>query len=432
MRSVVLLTVDSLRYDHATSDLMPTLASLADAGVSFERAYAPGPRTPSSVPVCWTGEHMPAHLHGVYDGWPEKRERWHERRARVRKHLARHGTVAERFAAMGYDTACVTANPWTAADTGFAAGFDRFRDTHDLGRSGLIADLASRAGVEADWLLRWPDWYGEVEAALDALSEPYFLWLFVMDPHQPYLAPRRHRAENTAPEMYYANLRYNRSYGYTDDLPRHLDERLRRAYRDAVRSTDALLNRLLGDIGVAPGTNDPPGGTDPATGGADSGPAVAVHADHGEAFDEHGAYGHRLQLYEENVRVPLVVGNLGRAANVTAPTPLRRLPAMLRDAARDAVDPQQYTATAVPSTTEEGERTAVRTPRWTFVRGGDDWSYAVGGGAELYDRSVDPGERERVGAPDVQAVLARYLDGFEEGLAEAGRVATAVRALDGV
>jgi len=431
--NLVLVTIDSLRADHCgfhdpppdaawSGSLTPTLDAMAAEGVVYGNAVAPGPRTPSSMPVVWTGE-FPHHGDlGVYDSWPEKSERWLARRGRIRRHLSRNRPLPVRLAQRGYDTGAVTANPWTDRDTGFDRGFDAFRSVADRPTGGPVGTAVDRLpGVEDDgWLLSWPDFYEDVLAVRGELSEPYLLWVFLLDPHQPYLAPRRYREENTAPEMVYANLRYNRWHGYTDDLPAHLHRRLTAAYRDTVRSTDAFVARLRDDLR----------GDDPVT---------VVHADHGEAFADHGVYGHRLQLYEENVHVPLVVhGPDTGEERVPGPTSLRRLPAMLTDLADGRFDdPAAYASAYARCATEERERTGVRTRRWKFLRGGEEWPYVrAGEGEALYDLGSDPGERTNLAGPGEHAeagrLFDRLLDAHEGDLAERARVAAASHDLDGV
>ena len=56
-------------------------------------------------------------------------------------------------------------------------------------------------------------------------------------------------------------------------------------------------------------------------------PLVVLTADHGEEFGEHGGIGHASSLYEEVVRVPLVMagGNLPKGLRVSAVSTLRSL-----------------------------------------------------------------------------------------------------------
>jgi arylsulfatase A-like enzyme len=72
------------------------------------------------------------------------------------------------------------------------------------------------------------------------------------------------------------------------------------AYKNALREADAALAALLGGLtsrGLAGNTT------------------IAIVGDHGEAFGQHpGNYGHTLFVYDENVRVPLIVTVPGRTA----------------------------------------------------------------------------------------------------------------------
>lgn len=431
VRNVVLVTIDSLRADHCgvheppqdaawSGSLTPTIDDLGADGLVFERAVAPGPRTPSSMPVAFTGE--PLSIQGVYASGEEKRHRWRARCDRVRRHMRRHRTVAERFGAAGYETAAVTANPWTTTDTGFDEGFDEF---HEVGRradgetTGLLVGLLDRV-TDVDrngWLLTWPDYYDQVLAAREALSEPYFLWVFLLDPHQPYLAPRRFREEGSLAGSYYSNLRYNRFHGYVDELPGHLHRGLQRAYRDAIRSADGFLERLLGDLEDR--RDDP---------------VTCVHADHGEAFAEHGFYGHRPHLYEENVRVPLVLSGTEAGGRPSDPVSLAAIPDLLVEAATGSVTPGAHVRPYVHASTEERERVAVRTRRYKYLSGGSQWPYVLASsGRELYDLATDPGERSDLVTERADAVplFKRLLDRRRSDLGERRRIADAAEVVDG-
>jgi len=285
--------------------------------------------------------------------------------------MTRYRTVAERLSDAGCQTGAVTANPWTVSDTGFDQGFDVFRTVgngEESSHNRLSAAL-DRVGIGGDgWLLRWLDYYDTILEVKRRLSEPYFLWIFLLDPHQPYLAPRAYRTENTALGMYYGNLRFNRSFGYRESLPTHFKERLWRAYRDTVRSIDGFVEALYQDV-------------------CSDAPVFVVHADHGEAFQEHGAFGHRPQLYEENIHVPWLVHGVGQSQRVSSPVSLRRLPSVLSLLAREEGEtiPKCPTTEFVLARTEEDERRTVRDSGWTLITGGAEWEYVpVKDSDELY------------------------------------------------
>lgn len=422
-QNIVLVTIDSLRTDHcgfmgSEAGLTPTLDDLAEEGVVFEHALAPGPRTPSSMPVLFTGEFIEDRNLGVYDDYEEKSANWMERQARIRRHVERFRTIPERLQEHGYDTAGVTANPWTTANTGFDAGFDVFHaavEDDDVSADSLPVAGTVAQVLDADldeWLLTWPDFYDLVLDARERLSEPYFLWVFLLDPHQPYLTPRQYREENSALGMYYGNLRYNRSYSYTDDLPSRVETRLARAYRDTVRSVDAFIDRLRSDL-------------------VEDDPATVVHADHGEAFGDHGAYGHRLQLYRENLHVPLVVHNAGVATSVEESVALRDLPQLIEELARESeLSPRSLVRPFVRSLTEERERVAVRNEEWAYIRADENYRAYVHDyqPAELYHLGSDPPERHNLAdtADEQEALLNSVLSAQQSHDAERSRIGTAV------
>lgn len=403
--NIVLITIDSLRADHcghlgSEFDLTPMLDSLASDGISFENAIAPGPRTPSSMPTVFTGQFGPV---DAIDAWD-----YGHRQARISRHLARNETFAERLRKRGYTTVGITTNPWTADfhyETSFAKGFDRFVDIIVANESAEVNQSDSRFGAAVnrwlrtsdvadrlrinrmkDWFRQWPQYYEFVLDEVQTAEEPYFLWVFVLDTHKPYITPSEYRVENSLLEMYYSMLWEYVSGVDGSQYPDHVKRRLRRAYRDTIRSVDQFVHALSRDLS------------------ADD-PVFIVHADHGEAFGEHGTFGHGQELYRENLHVPLVVSNVGRTARVTDPTSLGSIPRMISTvASADATfDPRTYTSEFVPSTTEDGRKASLSGRRWKFITDGDD--------EEVYDLTADPDEHTNLAErrPDVRDALATLL-----------------------
>jgi arylsulfatase A-like enzyme len=133
--------------------------------------------------------------------------------------------------------------------------------------------------------------------------------------------------------------------------------------------------------------------------GLDQRTLYLVIGDHGEAFREHpGNVAHALFLYEENVRVPLLVAAPGQwrgqrrvpglASLIDlAPTTLALagLPVPPGYAGRSLLDGQ---GRLVPFFTEQGVRRAgLRDGRWKLILDQDS------GRAQLFDLGLDPAER---------------------------------------
>jgi arylsulfatase len=378
-RNIVLVTTDSLRADNcgflSGLDTTPVLDGMASDGINFRQAVAPGPRTPSSMPEILTGEPLPK-------SDTEEME-WTERTSRIGRHLRRHSTLAERLRERGYETAAFTANPWTTRTTNFHDGFDHFKEIKHEGTRSLVSSLSgtrlqplvwvSRWLNKDGWFSQWPTFYDEIVERVSKLESPYFVWIFLMDTHTPYVVPRADRTESSTFGMYYGITRSSRVFGegdgqsyFRDQLPGSVESHVRKAYRDATRSVD----RFVGELWDHVRSDDP---------------ILAFHSDHGEAFNEHGTYGHQRALYEENIHVPFVVYNAGIQDDVDDQVSLRDLSDIVLDVADDDVTPREWTTEKALSSTEGGWNVSVRTTRWKYVLSKGDEA--------LYDLGEDPEER---------------------------------------
>lgn len=128
-RNIVLVTVDSLRADHCEfmgyeKDTTPTLDAMAEEGVAFENAIAPGPKTPEAMPAIFTGCHPPLRTENTS-------EPTDERKARIRDHMRIRSTIPKRLQERGYTTIGFTPNPYTSRHYNFDKGFDHFEDFLD-------------------------------------------------------------------------------------------------------------------------------------------------------------------------------------------------------------------------------------------------------------------------------------------------------------
>lgn len=374
-RNVVLVTIDSLRADvcgYLGGDrATPTLDALAASGLSFTTAIAPGPNTYSAMPAVFSGRPscpFPA------SGGPL------EARSTLIARNMRGETIPEWFARQGYATGGFTTNPYTGRHSPFARGFDDYEDFMDGGEGPLMRWAADKPvlselkhlvtlvrGDRAS--MSWESYYEKIREWLAATSHPYFLWVFVLDPHTPYLPPPSDERPGR-PATYYHNWRLWASKKWGVDWSPDPDA-LWRLYEGAVAYTDEFLRQLQADL---PGD-----------------PVLAVHSDHGEAFGEHGHYGHGEQLYEENLHVPLVVSGEGISPRtVEKPISLMELPSLLAGAATGRAHPQPANRRAYAlGRTIQGNGIAIR---------GSDWKYIASLKAEsiasetLYDLATDPDE----------------------------------------
>lgn len=158
-------------------------------------------------------------------------------------------TLAKSLRDAGWQTAAITCCARFGLATNELGGFTLVDGTADSVRMSRAGQ--SNADVVIDTALEWL-------AARDS-QKPYFLWVHLYEPHFPYAAP-------SGPD-----------FGDSD-----IDR-----YDTEIAYADAQLARLLAKL-------------DPNT-------IVAVTADHGDEFGEHGIRFHARSLYNQVVRIPLIV-----------------------------------------------------------------------------------------------------------------------------
>ncbi|RMG47272.1 MAG: tetratricopeptide repeat protein [Acidobacteria bacterium] len=246
--TVLLVTIDTLRADrvgcYGRADAgTPMLDELAARGVRFAAAHTTAPLTLPAHSSIMTGRSVPAH--GVRNNGTFALP-------------PEIPTLAERFEAAGYATGAFISSPVLKRRHGLARGFQRYDDAiaeipANVGR--IVVHYAERSGRET--VSRAIAWL------LDQEGRPAFLWVHLWEPHSPYRPP---------PPF----------------AERFRDDR----YQGEVAAADAALKRLIDGI---------------ASLGRADGLLVVVSGDHGEALGDHGEQTHGLFLYEEVLRVPLIV-----------------------------------------------------------------------------------------------------------------------------
>ena len=423
-RSIVLVTLDALRADHCgyagyDRPTTPTIDRLADDGLAFETAVAPGTNTPSSMTGTFTGQYA------AQDVAFAPAEAW-------RRDLSRRTTLAQRLSRRGYATGAVHPQVHASRHFGFDSGFDHFEDflpargersvqnallRRMFAGSELFSTLRNVRNVLArdEALKPWEAYYEDVLGWATDQEGPFFLWTLLPDTHFPYLPPADYRRWSSRSDMYRANYDCYRHIGNTDvDLSDRARRRIVDTYDDTIRYSDAFVRRLREDL---------------LDHGID--PVFVVHADHGEAFGEHGTYGHLAYPYEEVTRVPLVVHGTEATGRVERPFSLLDLPALLVAVAddrplADVYDPGRGTGAgdggrggpadcgcrtdrpwAITQVRDDGRRvTAIRFPDWKYVdRGGNE-------GDRLFALSSDPDEQDDVSGdrPELLTACRRLRD----------------------
>lgn len=366
--SVLLVVVDTLRADIAdgsfrsSGDAMPQLHRIAEGGTRFTQAVSPAP---------WT---LPATV-SLLSGWNPLRHRFG---ASASEWEVLPGNPAALYLAgamrdAGYLTAGFFNNPYLRPWFGFDEGFYTMRPYHGRALDGVALAL--------DWL------HDHVDLAS-------FSVLHLMDPHWPYEAPEGFGAARQ--DCAICDSLLFSQYGATNVAQR---AELERRYAAEVSYTDAMLGRLYDTLEAA---------------GALEHTWLIVTADHGEELWEHGGFLHGHSLYDELLRVPLVVvppksqATAKHGQRIAAQVRLEDVAATVLDiggidAAR-APDGRSLLPLLEGRTEKEVRisvagyvkkvddlRSAVRRPPWKAVL-----SPAEMGGNALFSLAQDPGEKSNL------------------------------------
>ena len=326
-RSIVLITVDCLRADHAGflgyhRPTTPFLDSLAAESFVFSNAFAAGVPTYYSFPAIMASRYPLALGRDVVGLAPGET------------------TLASVLRDAGYASAgFVAANPYLSSRFGYDSGFETFRDfldeelesedrelepspnwrtrtnqslaraCHSFPPLGAAYDelyfqycqrIASGVELSVDKLRRFPSAQVIVDQGLQWLEEfgdsPFFLWLHLMDPHAPYYpaqdALNAMDNSSSGSQARFLNSFWNRHDVSASRLKRH-NEDLMALYDAGIRKVDIEIARLVDKLRRSALWDDC---------------VFAVTADHGEEFLDHGGRFHApSNLWEESIRVPLLL-----------------------------------------------------------------------------------------------------------------------------
>ena len=266
-------------------------------------------------------------------------------------------TLPELLSSAGYTTGGFVSSFVLRAETGISQGFATYDARFPAAASDRPFGQVQRPGVQTlEATDRWLDTLADTRA---------FVFFHIYEPHRPYAPPAAYQ-------------------GLADP------------YDGEVAYSDEIVGRLLASLKRR-------GSYDNAT--------IVITADHGEGLGDHGEQDHGLFLYDEVMRVPLLVklpGNQGGGARRSAPVQhidlLPTLTAMAKVATPSGlrgrnllpllegsgtITPQGIYAEALYARYHFGwsELTSLTDERYRYIRAPRE---------ELYDLERDPAERTNV------------------------------------
>ena len=286
--NIILVMSDAHRADHTgvyggPADLTPHLDAFAKDAVVYDHTYSQAPWTRPSVATLLTGRYPSSHTATLKGSvLPDSLT-----------------TLAEVLLAGGYETLALATNYNLTPFFNFDQGFTDYRyltpklplGSTDAQSKLIFIELYKK--VEARFLgaAEWPsDYYvvgekltDETLARLDTRNKerPLFLFVSYMDVHDPYF---RHPYDGHAIS--------HRANGEGDPDDAALVKEMKELYSGEVRYWDAQFGRLIDGLKKRDLYDDS---------------LIVVVSDHGEELSDHRGFWHGTTLYDELLKVILVV-----------------------------------------------------------------------------------------------------------------------------
>lgn len=413
--NIIVIDIDTLRADHLgcygyPKPTSPAIDHLASEGVLFDRCYAPGiPTTPAHTTI-YTGMHPLSHNIVSHGGSVDL-----ERKIPV---------LPELLQQVGYTTCAIDnlfdIKPW------LARGYEFYINPSHRHKMRLLVSCEEINRRAIPWLKAHS-------------AEKFFLFLHYWEPHTPYLPPARYRtfydgANPCEPAITTLEpMKHTPFWGMWGDTwfkklgPITDPDYVVSLYDGEIRHVDDGVAEILGaldSLGLAENT------------------LVLLTADHGEVMVRNGIYFDHHGLYEETIRVPLILrlpGVLRAGTRVDsfvqhldfAPTLLSlaggKVPESMEG--KDFLplaagkDSTPLTDRVVVSENTWQSKWAVRTDSHKLIlsRAPDRYGSPM---RELYDLRADPGETRNIAESDLTTAnaLESWLESWiQEGLSRTGK-----------
>lgn len=451
VRNVVVVIIDALRHDRVGAytdgqSLTPNIDRLAEDGTVFTHAFSCTNTTDPSVTSIHTGrdpETVVKH-HGPFVSDAEK-----SRAEAVT-------TVPERLQAANLNTLVSgrTLGRWHR--NGFEhypeASLGRYRRRAIGEKIGTISpklrDIAGRLyeGVSSVFESESSD---EVDAFVDAIDDrPFYGLIHMMDTHVPY-SYDSDVVERLLEQNCYPDEDLDQFFADHSDNP-YLDETIREyvepedydvglarwfaKYDAAVVKADKKIGKLADSLEKQ---------------GKKSETTLIIISDHGESLDEHGIFFEHHGLYEQQIRVPMVVAGAAPSQRRDELVQLYDLAPTVLDLLDVAQDSGFDGQSLAPLLTGAGtwdsrdhvvfqeanaqRRLGIRTRTHKYLKSGPDsvlerergdafrcgyCDTVHGSERELYHLDADPGERDNIvdRVPELAEDLDEALESYYESL----------------
>ncbi len=254
-KNVLVILVDTLRVDHlgfagyerATS---PNMDALAGESTVFLDAYATAPHTPRSIPSLFFSRYA-SHM------------KWKGAQYNYPSALPENLSVFEVLQERGWHNEGYSSHFYFEPKRGMDQGFASWDNTG----AGTIAESNDDIAAPRIWARFEP---ALEQAAARRQTQPFSLFVHLFEPHARWIG---HKAHDFGPA----------------DSPqqRHINN-----YDSEIAFVDTYVGKIIKKLKALELYDDT---------------IIILTSDHGEAFNDHGVFFHGQNLFNEIIRVPLVI-----------------------------------------------------------------------------------------------------------------------------
>jgi arylsulfatase A-like enzyme len=330
IKTVFLITIDALRADHLKSygyhrNTAPNLENFVEKGIIFSKVITNGPETPSAFSALFTSE-LPF-LSGGFSPLPSHK-------------LIFPQILKEN----GVYTYGIHSNPNLGEYFNYHRGFDIFLDGErykekdsvpnnqrtkrsfllllknflnykDLfnklmyrlkGFNKIKSLLRNRLPFLTDIFLPFtpiaynaPYIVNKITSFLQKIDKPLFMWAHFMDVHSPFNPPSKNVLAINGNDINLRDRDFLNSEVYQNPKKYHISsdilDKLKILYDAEINYVDSYLKHLI-ELILQKFPKDC---------------LVIITADHGESFFEHGFFFHQGNIYDELLKIPLFIIEIG-------------------------------------------------------------------------------------------------------------------------
>lgn len=386
VKRVIMIVIDTMRSDvlscYGNPKLItPNIDILREDGVLFSRAFSASPWTLPATSSIMTGLSPIVHRAIAIN-------------SKVNDEFK---TLAELLSDDGYLTGAIGSNPvlgdWANLDQGFDH-YDFYPKATEALVPGLFRLLFPKNKIInpstqelTDLALQWID---------ENSKDDFFLWLHYFDPHGPYEPPMEF-LPNTRPAERIGNSFGDHKTVRAGYFNTSLEERqwIKTLYESELKYVDQNIGRFIEFLKKRKLYENS---------------LIIITSDHGEEFWEHGQVSHGHNLYDELIKIPLIVKMPAHSSKETvdAPVSTESIVPTVMDICQIDYNPIHFSTKSLYPLLTSGNNVFQVEPIYsTGLRYYEDRESIIFDGfkyirtlmtdqIELYDLTSDPGEKNSI------------------------------------